>query len=129
MFGSLMPREGKFFDLFNQHADRIAAGSRELALLMEHYSDMEVMWNFATAEDTAAKLENAGFTDVKCSLEPKDVTPEDARAFVTTVTLGPHLSKLPEGKREAFVDGVMEESADPLVLDYVRLNMEGKVAE
>ena len=55
----------------------------------EHYSDMEVMWNFATAEDTAAKLENAGFTDVKCSLEPKDVTPEDARAFVTTVTLGP----------------------------------------
>ena len=26
MFGRLMPREGKFFDLFNQHAEWIAEG-------------------------------------------------------------------------------------------------------
>lgn len=40
MFGSLMPREGKFFDLFDQHAAHIAAGSRTLAALMTNYSNV-----------------------------------------------------------------------------------------
>jgi uncharacterized protein len=34
MFGRFMPREGKFFDLFNAHAEQIVAGGRELAALM-----------------------------------------------------------------------------------------------
>lgn len=35
MFARFMPREGRFFDLFNQHAEQIVAGSRELVALME----------------------------------------------------------------------------------------------
>jgi len=34
MFGRFMPREGKFFDLFNAHAEQVVAGSRELTALM-----------------------------------------------------------------------------------------------
>ena len=34
MFGRFMPREGKFFELFNAHAEQIVAGGRELATLM-----------------------------------------------------------------------------------------------
>lgn len=34
MFGRFMPREGKFFDLFNLHAEQIVAGGGELAALM-----------------------------------------------------------------------------------------------
>lgn len=34
-----MPREGRFFDLFNQHADRIVEGAQHLVNLMEHYDD------------------------------------------------------------------------------------------
>ena len=34
MLGRLMPREGKFFDLFNAHAARIVEGSRELAAMI-----------------------------------------------------------------------------------------------
>ena len=34
MFGRFMPREGKFFDLFNAHAEQIVAGARELTTLM-----------------------------------------------------------------------------------------------
>jgi len=40
MFGRLMPREGKFFDLFNRHAERIVVGSRELAGLMSEFADV-----------------------------------------------------------------------------------------
>jgi predicted phosphate transport protein (TIGR00153 family) len=40
MFGRLMPREGRFFDLFNRHADEIVAGSETLAQLMRQYGDV-----------------------------------------------------------------------------------------
>ena len=36
-----MPREGKFFDLFNEHAEQVAQGSRELATLMATGDDLE----------------------------------------------------------------------------------------
>lgn len=38
---NLVPREEKFFDLFNQHADRIAAASHELSLLLSEYADTQ----------------------------------------------------------------------------------------
>jgi len=39
IIANLVPREGKFFEYFNQHADRIASASRELALLLSEYSN------------------------------------------------------------------------------------------
>lgn len=34
MFGRLMPKEGKFFDLFNEHAALIVAGAEQLVAMM-----------------------------------------------------------------------------------------------
>lgn len=42
MLGRLMPREGRFFDLFNQHADQIVEGAHHLVHLMQHYQDQAV---------------------------------------------------------------------------------------
>jgi uncharacterized protein len=39
LMANLVPREGRFFDYFNEHADRIAQASQELALLLSEYSD------------------------------------------------------------------------------------------
>ena len=41
MFRRFMPREGKFFDMFNEHAALILEGSRELAALMASGDDLE----------------------------------------------------------------------------------------
>src|SRR5690242_9820218 len=41
MLGRLMPREGKFFDLFNAHAERIVEGARELAAMMVRWDELE----------------------------------------------------------------------------------------
>ena len=41
MFGSFMPKEGKFFDLFNEHATYIVEGSRELAQLFANFDNLE----------------------------------------------------------------------------------------
>ncbi|MFC5300801.1 DUF47 domain-containing protein [Azospira restricta] len=34
MFGRLMPKEGKFFDLFNEHAELIVEGGKQLVAMM-----------------------------------------------------------------------------------------------
>ncbi len=80
-------------------------------------------WNYAGAEVTAERLDRAGFTDVSCWLEPKQVTPEDPRAFVQTVCLVRHLDRLPEPQHGPFIDRVLRRVGQPLVLEYVRLNM------
>ncbi|MBC3916467.1 DUF47 domain-containing protein [Undibacterium sp. CY18W] len=41
MFGRLMPTEGKFFELFNQHADLCVKGSKEMVALMTNFDDLE----------------------------------------------------------------------------------------
>jgi uncharacterized protein len=41
MFGRLMPREGRFFELFNDHAEEVVQGSRALAELMASGEDLE----------------------------------------------------------------------------------------
>lgn len=37
-----MPREGRFFDLFNAHAERIVEGARELAAMMARFDELEI---------------------------------------------------------------------------------------
>jgi trans-aconitate 2-methyltransferase len=80
-------------------------------------------WNYAGAEETAERLRRAGFTDVRCWLEPKSTQPADPRSFVQTVCLVRHFDPLPEELHEPFLERVLERAGDPLVLDYVRLNM------
>ena len=41
MFGRLMPAEGKFFDLFNQHAELCVKGAKEMVGLMTNFDDLE----------------------------------------------------------------------------------------
>jgi predicted phosphate transport protein (TIGR00153 family) len=38
-FGKLLPREGNFFELFNQHGAFVVEGARAFMLLVQHYSD------------------------------------------------------------------------------------------
>jgi uncharacterized protein len=57
MFARLMPRQGKFFDLFNEHAELIVQGSQELAALMTDHSDLERRaYNIESIEKRADKI-------------------------------------------------------------------------
>ena len=41
MFGRLLPREGRFFDLFNAHAAQVVRAAHELKALMASYDERE----------------------------------------------------------------------------------------
>jgi trans-aconitate 2-methyltransferase len=106
-------------DSFRVLADEVAATDE----FKRYFTDWQRPWNYAGAEETEERLHKAGFTDVSCWLEPRPVTPDDPRAFVQTVCLVRHLDPLPEALRGPFIDRVLEQAGDPLVLEYVRLNM------
>jgi uncharacterized protein len=42
MFGRFMPRERRFFELFNAHGEQIVLGARQLAALMANFQDVEL---------------------------------------------------------------------------------------
>lgn len=94
----------------------------------QHLGGTKAPWNFASPEETEPRLAAAGFEDPRCWLQPKPVQPADPLAFITTVTLGPILDQLPEEKRRPFAEAVLAQHDEPLVLDYVRLNIEAVAA-
>jgi trans-aconitate 2-methyltransferase len=110
-----------------EHARAIAAIAARPEFA-PHFGGMTVMWNFAGPEKTEARLLGAGFADARCWLEPKPVTPADPLRFTMTVTLGPHLARLPERLRRPFAEAILERSPEPLTLNYVRLNIEASAA-
>ncbi|MDR8091118.1 DUF47 domain-containing protein [Burkholderia gladioli] len=57
MFRFLRPTEGKFFEIFNSHANFIVAGGRELELLIDNLADAEIhKQKVQSAEKSADKL-------------------------------------------------------------------------
>jgi uncharacterized protein len=54
MLGRLMPREGKFFDLFNAHAERIVEGARELSAMIGTFKDLDAHAQRIDAVERAA---------------------------------------------------------------------------
>ncbi len=111
-----------------RHAQAIvtAASNHEFG---QHFGEANSLWNFAGPEQTETRLHDAGFDEVRCWLEPKPVQPADPLTFTMTVTLGPLLAQLPEEKRRRFAEAVLAEAEQPLVLDYVRLNIEARAGK
>jgi trans-aconitate 2-methyltransferase len=89
----------------------------------EYFADWPGPWNFAGAEVTRDRLTRAGFSEAETWLEPWPVQPEEPRAFIRTVCLGPHLERLPDHLRDAYLDAVSERMGALPELDYVRLNI------
>jgi trans-aconitate 2-methyltransferase len=111
-----------------QHAEAIETVASRPGFAPHFGDDVPAMWNFAGPQETEARLRAAGFAEARCWLEPKPVTPDDPLRFTMTATMVPQLARLPGEMRLPFAQAVLEESPEPLTLDYVRLNIEARVA-
>jgi trans-aconitate 2-methyltransferase len=109
-------------DAFRRLADEVA-GEPPYA---EHMSGFVGPWNYASPEDTEARLAAAGFDEIRCWLQPWPVEPGDPLEYVTTVCLGNHLEALPEELRAPYAAEVVRRCGDPLTLEYVRLNIDAR---
>jgi len=107
--------------------DDLRARAREVlanAPYAERFVGWRNPWNYAAAEVTRGRLLAAGFASAQTWLTPAPSEPEHPREFLSTVVLGPHVQQLPVDLRERFMDEVMEALGEPVVIDYVRLNID-----
>lgn len=107
-------------DVLRGHAHDVLAREPYAA----HFADFRQPWNYAGPEETQRRLLDAGFAEAECWLEPAPKEPEEPREFLSTIVLGPHYQHLPEELREPFIDDVLAELGEPVVVDYVRLNID-----
>ncbi len=89
-----------------------------------HFRDWQAPWNYAGPEVAEERLLEAGFSSAQCWLQPAPQQPEHPREFLSSIVLGPHYQQLPVELREQFMDTVLAELGEPVVVDYIRLNID-----
>jgi len=94
----------------------------------QYLRGVEKIWNYAAPEETEERLRNAGFSDVRCWLQPWPVVPPEPEVYAKTICLGAHVERLPADLRDQYVADVLSAQDEPLRLDHVRLNIEATAA-
>lgn len=89
-----------------------------------HFRGWSPPWNYPGPDVTRRRLLAAGFREAECWLSDSPQRPRYAREFLATIIFGPHVRRLPEPLREPFMDDVMAAAGEPVVVDYVRLNID-----
>ncbi|MEY2736085.1 MAG: hypothetical protein RLZ58_1494 [Pseudomonadota bacterium] len=77
LFGKLMPREGNFFELFNQHAERIVEAARAFSNLVANYSDPHLREQYNRDVDNAERAADRITHEVNRMLHKTFITPID----------------------------------------------------
>lgn len=74
-FGKLLPREGNFFELFDQHAAFINEAARAFMQLVQHYDDVPSRERFAAEVDAAERAADRVTAEVNRLLHTTFITP------------------------------------------------------
>jgi predicted phosphate transport protein (TIGR00153 family) len=77
LFGKLLPREGNFFELFNQHGERIAEGARAFVAMIQNYADLGAREKYAAEVDGAERNADKITAEVNRLLHKTFITPID----------------------------------------------------
>lgn len=77
LFGKLLPREGNFFELFNQHGDFIVSGARSFILLIQNYADLALREKYANDVGTAERGADRITAEVNRLLHKTFIAPID----------------------------------------------------
>jgi trans-aconitate methyltransferase len=98
----------------------------------QYFKDRQKIWEYPGPELTAERLKKAGFTHVSCSLEEAPVAFADEKAygnFLSAIILHPYMERLPRSLQLEFETEMVRQAAldqPPFVLDYWRLNLQGR---
>lgn len=77
LFGKLLPREGNFFEMFNQHAERIVEAAHAFSKLVANYSDVQKREAFNREVDHAERAADRITHEVNRALHRTFITPID----------------------------------------------------
>jgi predicted phosphate transport protein (TIGR00153 family) len=84
-FSKLLPRDGNFFELFNQHAARTAEGSRAFMEMIRNYNDLPLREKHAAEVDIAERAADKVTAEVQRLLHRTFITPIDREQIHTLI--------------------------------------------
>ena len=87
LFGKLLPKEGNFFELFNQHADWIVQASRAFSNLVANYSDLQLREQYTQEVDNAERAADRVTHEVNRLIHTTFITPIDREQIHTLINL------------------------------------------
>jgi predicted phosphate transport protein (TIGR00153 family) len=85
LFGKLLPREGNFFEMFNQHADRIVEAARAFSQLVANYNDPSLREQYNRDVDNAESAADRVTREVNQLLHKTFITPLDREQIHTLI--------------------------------------------
>jgi predicted phosphate transport protein (TIGR00153 family) len=85
LFAKLLPREGNFFELFNQHADRVVGAAQAFSDLVANYSDVEKREAYNAEVDKAERAADRTTHEVSRMLHKTFITPIDREQILTLI--------------------------------------------
>ena len=77
LFGKLLPREGNFFEMFNQHATYIVEAAQAFAKLVANYADVELREKYNQEVDNAERAADRVTAEVNRLIHTTFITPID----------------------------------------------------
>ena len=77
LFGKLLPREGNFFEMSNQHAERIVEAARAFSQLVDNYNDPHLREKYNSDVDNAERAADRITHEVSKTLHQTFITPID----------------------------------------------------
>jgi len=77
LFAKLLPREGNFFAMFNQHADHIVEAAHAFSQLVANYNDPHLRDKYNQDVDNAERAADRVTHDVNKALHKTFITPLD----------------------------------------------------
>jgi uncharacterized protein len=86
-FSKLLPREGNFFAMFNEHADHIVEAARAFSLLVDNYSDATLRDKYNNEVDNAERAADRVTQEVNRLIHTTFITPIDREQIHTLINL------------------------------------------
>ena len=77
LFGKLLPREGNFFEMFNQHANHIVEAAQAFSHLVAHYGDANLRDKYNREVDEAERAADRVTHEVNKAIHVTFITPID----------------------------------------------------
>ena len=111
-FGKLLPKEGNFFELFNQHADRIVEAARAFSNLVLNYTDSHLREKYTQDVDNAERSADRVTHEVNRLIHTTFITPIDREQIHTLINLMDDVADL------------IQDSAETMALYDVRMMTE-----
>ncbi|MGV3572649.1 MAG: DUF47 domain-containing protein [Ramlibacter sp.] len=85
LFRKLLPRDGNFFEMFNQHAAHIGEAAQAFAKLVANYGDVALREQYAREVDHAERAADKVTQDVNRLIHQTFITPIDREQIHTLI--------------------------------------------